>query len=322
MAIGSRRFILQNGDVIDVSDPRAPKLVSTAPSAARSCRWRTTQARQVILVTGASSPITSTTAAAPWQVRRRSLIEKTKQGRACAASASDATIRRISSALGVLDRRRRPEAQGAGRLGTHRNYYDGGDYAYLDTRRHTSSTWRADPLARQRHHGGGRVRSANPKSRDVVVPGQRADEEAQYRAWREYGTRCRSPACTADVTCRKVETAASSLQRVRLLRHADHTLGHTQPEAHRAYPDYKYRRGTPSPFTHRPRAPGRGFVIANPRRSPTAYETSRGPGARGRWCERRWRYRACTCSPGKRPMSSGCVFREVVDQHAEGAVRV
>ena len=27
MAIGSRRFILQNGDVIDVSDPRAPKLV-------------------------------------------------------------------------------------------------------------------------------------------------------------------------------------------------------------------------------------------------------------------------------------------------------
>src|SRR5439155_25267479 len=27
MAIGSRRFILQNGDVIDVGDPRAPKLV-------------------------------------------------------------------------------------------------------------------------------------------------------------------------------------------------------------------------------------------------------------------------------------------------------
>src|SRR5712691_3751959 len=27
MAIGSRRLILQNGDVIDVTDPRAPKLV-------------------------------------------------------------------------------------------------------------------------------------------------------------------------------------------------------------------------------------------------------------------------------------------------------
>src|SRR5712691_6232313 len=27
MAIGSRRFVLQNGDVIDVSDPRVPKLV-------------------------------------------------------------------------------------------------------------------------------------------------------------------------------------------------------------------------------------------------------------------------------------------------------
>ena len=30
MAIGSRRLILQNGDVIDVSDPRAPKLVKHA----------------------------------------------------------------------------------------------------------------------------------------------------------------------------------------------------------------------------------------------------------------------------------------------------
>ncbi|HYS51495.1 MAG TPA: hypothetical protein VEM33_06425, partial [Burkholderiales bacterium] len=30
MAIGSRRLILQNGDVIDVSDPRTPKLVKHA----------------------------------------------------------------------------------------------------------------------------------------------------------------------------------------------------------------------------------------------------------------------------------------------------
>src|SRR5258708_3164494 len=31
MAIGPRRFILQNGDVIDVSDPRPPKLVKHGP---------------------------------------------------------------------------------------------------------------------------------------------------------------------------------------------------------------------------------------------------------------------------------------------------
>src|SRR5258708_8577441 len=66
MAIGARRFILQNCDVIDVSDPRAPKLVKHAafrgshlPLAynAKLGKW--------ILVTGAPSPITSTTPTAP-----------------------------------------------------------------------------------------------------------------------------------------------------------------------------------------------------------------------------------------------------------------
>src|SRR5258708_20896902 len=66
MAIGARRFILQNGDVIDVSDPRAPKLVKHG--AFRRSQLQVAfhrKLRKWILITGASSPITSTTAPAP-----------------------------------------------------------------------------------------------------------------------------------------------------------------------------------------------------------------------------------------------------------------
>src|SRR4029077_6202129 len=66
MAIGSRRFMLQNGDVIDVSDPRAPKLVKHG--AFRGSQLQVAYNRKLgkwILITGASSPITSSTATAP-----------------------------------------------------------------------------------------------------------------------------------------------------------------------------------------------------------------------------------------------------------------
>ena len=66
MAIGARRFILQNGDVIDVSDPRTPKLVKHG--AFRGSQLQVAFNKKLgkwILITGASSPITSTTATAP-----------------------------------------------------------------------------------------------------------------------------------------------------------------------------------------------------------------------------------------------------------------
>src|SRR5437773_310568 len=82
MAIGSRRFILQNGDVIDISDPRAPKLVKHA--AFRGSQLQVAFNRKLgkwILITGASSPITSTTATAPnGKYDEPSPIERTKQG--------------------------------------------------------------------------------------------------------------------------------------------------------------------------------------------------------------------------------------------------
>ena len=137
MAIGSRRLILQNGDVIDVSDPRAPKLVKH--DAFRGSQLQVAYNRKLgkwILITGASSPITSTTATAPnGKYDDASLIEKTKTGPGLRGiriwDASDpANIVLLSEfATDGGDPKRKVQTGS----GTHRNYYDGGDYAYLDT---------------------------------------------------------------------------------------------------------------------------------------------------------------------------------------------
>src|SRR6266446_4246242 len=144
MAIGPRRFILQNGDVIDVSDPRVPKLVK--PGAFRGSQLQVAFNKKLgkwILITGASSPITSTTATAPnGKYDDPSLIEKTKQGPGLRGiriwDATDPVNIVLLSELSTDggDPKRKVQAGS----GTHRNYYDGGDYAYLDTAPYDSFT--------------------------------------------------------------------------------------------------------------------------------------------------------------------------------------
>ncbi|TMH92860.1 MAG: hypothetical protein E6H47_03430, partial [Betaproteobacteria bacterium] len=194
MAIGARRFILQNGDVIDVSDPRAPKLVKHG--AFRGSQLQVAFNKKLgkwILITGASSPITSTTATAPnGKYDDASLIEKTQQGpglrgiRIWDATDPANTILLSEFSTDGGDPKRKVQAGS----GTHRNYYDGGDYAYLDTAPDDSFTHMESPI---RWHGNGIMvvdvsDPSNPKQVAMWwVPGQRTDEEAQYQAWREYG---------------------------------------------------------------------------------------------------------------------------------------
>src|SRR5438876_10543073 len=60
MAIGSRRFILRNGDVIDVSDARAPKLVKHGAFIGSQLQFASNKTLgKWTLVTGASSPSSS-----------------------------------------------------------------------------------------------------------------------------------------------------------------------------------------------------------------------------------------------------------------------
>src|SRR5438034_1143046 len=194
MAIGPRRFILQNGDVIDVSDPRVPKLVK--PGAFRGSQLQVAFNKKLgkwILITGASSPITSTTATAPnGKYDDPSLIDKTKQGQGLRGiriwDATDPTNIGLLSEFSTDGGDPKRKVQTGS--GTHRNYYDGGDYAYLDTAPDDSFTHMESPI---RWHGNGIMvvdvsDPSNPKQVAMWwVPGQRTGEEAQYKAWREYG---------------------------------------------------------------------------------------------------------------------------------------
>src|SRR5258705_10203060 len=194
MAIGSRRFILQNGDVIDVSDPRARRLVKQG--AFHGSQLQVAYNRKLgkwILVTGASSPITSTTATAPnGKYDDPSLIEKTRQGPGLrgiriwdATDPANVVLLSEFSTDGG-DPKRKVQAGS----GTHRNYYDGGDYAYLDTAPDDSFTNMESPI---RWHGNGIMvvdvsDRANPKQVAMwLVPGQRTVGQPQYKGWREYG---------------------------------------------------------------------------------------------------------------------------------------
>src|SRR5258705_2347469 len=194
MAIGARRFILQNGDVIDVSDPRAPKLVKHG--AFRGSQLQVAYNRKLgkwILITGASSPITSTTATAPnGKYDDPSLIEKTKQGPGLRGiriwDATDpANIVLLSEfSTDGGDPKRKVQAGS----GTHPNCYDGGSYAYFETAPDDSFTNMESPI---RWHGNGIMvvdvsDPANPKQAAMGrVPGQRAGGEWQDKGAPEYG---------------------------------------------------------------------------------------------------------------------------------------
>jgi len=74
--------------------------------------------------------------------------------------------------------------------GTHRNYYDGGQYAYLDTAPDDSFIHQESPV-RVHSHAVMVVDVANPEAPKYVtqwwVPGQREAEQEAYKGWREYG---------------------------------------------------------------------------------------------------------------------------------------
>src|SRR2546425_144848 len=195
MAIGARRFILQNGDVIDVSDPK----------------------------------------------------RKVQAG-----------------------------------SGTHRNYYDGGDYAYLDTAPDDGFTNMESPI---RWHGNGImvVDVSDPSSPKQVamwwVPGQRAGEEAQHKAWREYGDRVSFTSLHGPMYVpKKVEDGGklgySAYGSFGMLIHDLSDIRH--PKLLGPFtPDYKYTRGTVIAFhTIDVARLDRGFVITNPETlSPDCNET-------------------------------------------------
>src|SRR6266511_1504949 len=254
MAIGPRRLILQNGDVIDVSDPRAPKLVKHG--AFRGSQLQVAYNKKLgkwILVTGASSPITSTTATAPnGEYDDPSLIEKTKQG---------------PGLRGI----RIWDATDPANIVLLSEFSTDGGFINMES-----------PI---RWHGNGImvVDVSDPASPKQVamwwVPGQRTGEEAQYKAWREHGDRVSFTSLHGPMYVpKKVEDGGklgySAYGSFGMLIHDLSDIRNPKLLG-RFAPDYKYTRGTAIAFhTIDVARLDRGFVITNPETlSPDCNET-------------------------------------------------
>jgi len=125
MAVGSRRYILQQGDVIDASDIRKPTMFNKGGFEGNQLQVAYNKnLKKWILMTGAQTPITDSTPQAPMgKYDDPHLDDKRKNYKGLRGvrfyDATDpAKIVKISEF-----------STGATGQGTHRNYYDGGSQA-------------------------------------------------------------------------------------------------------------------------------------------------------------------------------------------------
>jgi hypothetical protein len=128
MSVGNRRYMFQQGDVIDVTDVRKPTMFNKGGFDGYQVQVAYNKnLKKWILMTGAGTPITDSTPEAPMgKYDDPHLDDKRKNFKGLRGvrfyDASDpAKIVKLSEF-----------STGATGQGTHRNYYDGGKYAFLD----------------------------------------------------------------------------------------------------------------------------------------------------------------------------------------------
>ncbi|MBZ5659638.1 MAG: twin-arginine translocation signal domain-containing protein [Acidobacteriia bacterium] len=182
MSVGDRRYLLQQGDIIDVSDLHKPAVYN------RKCfEGGQLQAaynkdlKKWILMTGAQAPITDSTPTAPMgKYDDPKLADKWRNFKGL-RGVRFYDITDPSKVVKLSE-----FSTGATGSGTHRNYYDGGKYAYLDTSPddtfiHQPSYFR--PLV----NGNMIIDCSDPSNPKQVsfwwVPGSRKGEEIEYEKW-------------------------------------------------------------------------------------------------------------------------------------------
>jgi hypothetical protein len=129
MSIGNRHYLFQQGDVIGVSDVRKPTFYNKGGFEGSQVQVAYNKnLKKWILMTGAQTPITDSTPEAPTgKYDDPHLDDKRKNYKGLRGVrfydvTDPSTIVKLSEFS--------TDATGQG---THRNYYDGGKYAYLDT---------------------------------------------------------------------------------------------------------------------------------------------------------------------------------------------
>jgi len=182
MSAGSKRYIFQQGDVIDVSDPRNPKMHNHHGFDGYQVQLAFNKnLKKWILMTGAGAPITSSTPAAPnGKYDDPKLLDawrnfKGLRGVRFWDATDPAKIVKLSEF-----------STGATGSGTHRNYYDGGRYAYLDTAPDDSFINQISYI-RPLVNGNMIIDVSDPSQPKEVsmwwVPGSRKSEQAAYEKW-------------------------------------------------------------------------------------------------------------------------------------------
>ena len=182
MSAGTQRYLFQQGDVFDVTNARNPKLYNQHGFQGSQLQLAyNAKLKKWILMTGAGAPITSSTPTAPnGKYDDPKLLDAWKNYKGLrGVRFFDATAPSKILKLSEF-------STGATGSGTHRNYYDGGQYAYLDTAPDDTfihQPWYARPLI----NGNMIVDASDPANPKEVsmwwVPGSRKGEEAEYEKW-------------------------------------------------------------------------------------------------------------------------------------------
>jgi hypothetical protein len=194
MSIGSRRFLFNRRDVIEVTEPTKPVLVNKGAYASGQVQLAfNRKLGKWILMTGHGSMGTFSTKEWPHgkydnpALIKRNIEQKGLRGVRFYDASDPAKLVLLSEWSCDQGDPKREVQTGSG---THRNYYDGGQYAYLDTGPDNTFT-NMEAFFRYYTNGIQIIDASDPAKPKFVsnswVPGQKQGEEDAYRKWREYG---------------------------------------------------------------------------------------------------------------------------------------
>jgi LVIVD repeat-containing protein len=194
MAVGERRFLFLMGDVIEVTDPLRPKMVNHKGYAGNQVQLAyNPKLGKWILMTGAG--IAGTFSSPKWPhgkydnpaLIKGNIEQKGLRGvRFYDASNPEKIVPLSQWSCDQGDPKREVQTGS----GTHRSYYDGGRYAYLDTGPDNSFTGQ-EAWFRYYTNCIQVIDVADPTQPKFVsnwwVPGQREAEKGERAKWRETG---------------------------------------------------------------------------------------------------------------------------------------
>jgi hypothetical protein len=194
MAIGERRFLFQRGDVVEITEPLKPKALNKKAFVGNQLQLAyNRKLGKWILMTGAG--VAGTFSTPKWpngkydnpDLIKQNINQKGLRGVRFYDATDPAKLVPLAEWSCDQGDPKREIQTGSG---THRNYYAGGQYAYLDTAPDNSFT-RMESSVRYYSNGIQIIDVSDPTQPKFVanwwLPGQREGEEEAYKKWREYG---------------------------------------------------------------------------------------------------------------------------------------